>query len=60
MQLGIAFAWGIVWMLILVIISALLSIVTALREERYLLDKFGSEYRVYMNRVRWRMIPGIF
>ena len=29
-------------------------------EERALLATFGAEYRTYQNRVRWRMVPGIY
>ena len=29
-------------------------------EERALLATFGAEYRTYQNRVRWRVIPGIY
>ncbi len=37
-----------------------LHVLTALKEEEYLLRKFGDDYRRYMERVRWRFIPGLF
>jgi protein-S-isoprenylcysteine O-methyltransferase Ste14 len=29
-------------------------------EERALLEAFGTEYRTYQKRVRWRMLPGLY
>jgi protein-S-isoprenylcysteine O-methyltransferase Ste14 len=60
MEFGIAIAWGIVWMFIPVIVSSILTIWTALREEEFLLEKFGKPYEEYMKKVRWRMIPKVF
>jgi protein-S-isoprenylcysteine O-methyltransferase Ste14 len=60
MEFGIAIAWGVVWMLIPVIVSSILTILTALREEEFLLEKFGNQYEEYMRKVPWRMIPKVF
>jgi len=60
MEFGIAIAWGIVWMLIPVIVSSILTIGTALWEEQVLLEKFGKQYEDYMKKVPWRMIPKVF
>jgi protein-S-isoprenylcysteine O-methyltransferase Ste14 len=30
------------------------------REEGLFLQRFGGEYRDYMQRVPWRMIPGVY
>jgi protein-S-isoprenylcysteine O-methyltransferase Ste14 len=60
MEFGIAIAWGIDWMLIPVIVSSILTIWTALREEQFLLEKFGKQYEEYMKKVPWRMIPKVF
>jgi protein-S-isoprenylcysteine O-methyltransferase Ste14 len=35
-------------------------IFTALEEETYLLKKFNREYEEYMEKVHWRILPGIF
>jgi protein-S-isoprenylcysteine O-methyltransferase Ste14 len=29
-------------------------------EERTLLTLFGAEYRAYQQKVRWRMVPGLY
>jgi protein-S-isoprenylcysteine O-methyltransferase Ste14 len=60
MEFGIAIAWGVVWMLIPVIVSSIFTILTALREEQFLLKKFGKQYEEYMKKVPWRMIPKVF
>jgi protein-S-isoprenylcysteine O-methyltransferase Ste14 len=30
------------------------------REEEFLVGQFGRDYRQYMEKVRWRLIPGIY
>lgn len=57
---GLAIAWGIILMLIPAILFSILAIIIALKEEEFLLNKFGSEYEGYMRRVHWRFIPKIF
>ena len=59
-NLGIALAFGVVLTLIIAIVSILHWIMTALKEEEFLLQKFGEEYSLYKKEVRWRFIPGIF
>ena len=60
MNLGIALAFGVVITMIIALVGVLHWVVSALKEEELLLQKFGDEYKQYMNRVRWRFIPGIF
>jgi protein-S-isoprenylcysteine O-methyltransferase Ste14 len=60
MYFGVAILWGIAWILIPAAVFTVLTVLTALREERLLLEKFGSEYREYTRRVRWRFIPKVF
>ena len=38
----------------------ILHVLTAIEEEKLLLQKFGKEYEEYMKKVRWRFIPGIY
>lgn len=41
-------------------VSTLYLIVAIPLEERGLIETFGQEYRRYQQRVRWRMIPGLY
>ena len=57
---GFAIAWGVLWLLLPASILTVLTVLTAVKEEEFLLQKFGSEYEEYMQAVPWRFIPGIF
>lgn len=59
-NLGIALAFGVILTLIIAIVSILHWIMTALKEEDFLLQKLGEEYSLYKKEVRWRFIPRIF
>jgi len=59
-NLGIALAFGIVLTLIIAFCSILHWIITAFKEEAFLLQKFGEDYSQYKNIVRWRFLPGVF
>jgi len=56
---GIAFAWGFVALVVLVTVYACLWVETAKKEEKYLMKKFGDEYKKYMRKVPWRFIPRV-
>jgi len=60
MYLGLAIAWGIVWTLIPSFFFSVLTVMTAMKEEEYLLRRFGRKYEEYMQQVPWRLIPRIF
>ena len=60
MYLGLAIAWGVVWMLIPSLLFSALTVLTTIKEEEFLLKKFGYQYEEYMEAVPWRLIPKIF
>ena len=59
-DLGIALAFGVWWTLILAGLFAVFTVLTAQREEQYLLARFPQQYGEYCRRVPWRMVPGLF
>jgi protein-S-isoprenylcysteine O-methyltransferase Ste14 len=60
MYLGLAIAWGVVWMLFPSILFSALTVLTTIKEEEVLLRRFGHQYEEYMQAVPWRLIPKIF
>jgi len=60
MYLGLAIAWGVVWMLVPSLLFSALTVLTTIKEEEVLLGKFGHQYEEYMQAVPWRLIPKIF
>ncbi|HDH99852.1 MAG: hypothetical protein DRP94_06385 [Candidatus Latescibacterota bacterium] len=59
MYLGFGIWWGTVPALAVAVLFVVLTVLTALREEEVLREKF-EEYEEYMRQVRWRFIPGVF
>jgi protein-S-isoprenylcysteine O-methyltransferase Ste14 len=59
MYLGVAFVWGVAWMLLPALLFSALTVLIALREEAFLLEKFGRRYEEYMQDVPWRFIPRV-
>jgi len=60
MYLGLAIAWGVVWILLASLLFSALTVLTAIKEEELLLQRFGHQYEEYMEAVPWRFIPKIF
>lgn len=59
-NVGIALAFGVMITFILALLTIIHWTVTALKEEAVLLQTFPHEYMRYKQKIRWRMIPGIF
>jgi protein-S-isoprenylcysteine O-methyltransferase Ste14 len=58
--LGVPFVWGCSLVLVPSFVFIVLTVLTAIEEEKALLEKFGKEYEEYMKKVKWRFIPGVF
>ena len=57
---GFAVAWGIYWIFLPVFLFSISNALVAIREEKFLVQKLGSQYKDYMRQVPWRFIPGVF
>ena len=60
MNVGTALAFGVIMTLVIAVLTSIHWIITSLKEEGVLLQKFPDEYMRYKQAVRWRMIPGVF
>lgn len=60
MYFGFAIVWGVLWILVPAFLFSILSVFTAIREEEFLIQKLGSQYKEYVKAVPWRFIPGVF
>jgi len=57
--LGMTIASGVAVMIIPALILSVLTVLTALKEEEFLVLKFGDLYTNYMKEVPYRFIPGV-
>jgi protein-S-isoprenylcysteine O-methyltransferase Ste14 len=60
MNIGIGIAFGVMITFILALVTIIHWVLTALKEEEALMEKFPADYSSYKQRVRWRMIPWVF
>ena len=60
MNIGIGIAFGVMVTFALSLVTVIHWVLTALKEEEALMEKFPKEYLSYKQRVRWRMIPMVF
>lgn len=60
LYLGTFFIFGTLSMLIPIILFCYIFYHSALKEEKFLLEKFGKEYEKYLQKVKWRFIPKLF
>jgi protein-S-isoprenylcysteine O-methyltransferase Ste14 len=60
MYLGVAVAWGVLWMLLPSLLFSALTVLTSIKEEEFLLRRFSHQYEEYMQAVPWRVVPRIF
>ena len=57
---GLVIAWGVVWMFLPFFLVFALIVMTAIKEEEFLLQKFRHQYEQYMEETPWRLIPRLF
>ena len=57
---GLAFFFNSFAALVIAVIAIPIMILSILDEEKLLIKQYGEEYKKFMKKTRWRMIPGIF
>ena len=57
---GLALFFHSIFAFSIAIISIPLMILSILDEEKHLINQYGKEYKKFMNKTPWRMIPKIF
>jgi protein-S-isoprenylcysteine O-methyltransferase Ste14 len=60
MHIGLGLMFGIVVVVLLSLVFSVIWVLTALAEEKFLLQKFPKIYRSYMREVKWRILPNVF
>ncbi len=57
---GLSFFFNSIMALFIALIAVPIMIISIVDEERLLIKQYGMEYKVYMKKVPWRIIPGLF
>ena len=57
---GLAFFFHSLAALLIAFVAIPIMIISIFDEEKLLVKQYGKEYKEYMKKVRWRMIPGLF
>jgi protein-S-isoprenylcysteine O-methyltransferase Ste14 len=60
LNIGIGIAFGVMVTFVLALVAIIHWVLTTLKEEEALMEKFPTDYTRYKQRVRWRMIPLVF
>jgi protein-S-isoprenylcysteine O-methyltransferase Ste14 len=59
-NIGISLAFGVMITFVIALLTIVHWTVTALKEEAVLMQTFPQDYLRYKQKVRWRMVPGVF
>jgi len=60
LAIGLAILFPILETMMLLAISVAVILYYVPKEEEMLIERYGKEYRAYMERVHWRLIPGVY
>lgn len=60
LAIGLATLFTTLETLMLLAISVVVILYYVPKEEEMLIERYGKEYRAYMEKVRWKLIPGVY